>query len=100
MPGLSILNLPNEVLLEIGNHFHGLDQNSNLKSLSLVNQRFRSVAQEKLLCNPSFHLTHIYNYMFELGQNTRLLGKVQKLEIFNSRERQSKHRVSYGNYPT
>jgi hypothetical protein len=100
MPGLSILDLPTEVLLEIGNHFHGLDQNSNLKSLSLVNQRFRSVAQEKLLCNPSFHLTHIYNYMFELGQNTRLLGKVQKLEIFNSREGQSKHRVSYGNYPT
>lgn len=77
-------DLPTELLLHICDFIQGPNRNTNLASLALVSRRLRPVAQEQLLCRPSFKLTHIHTFLRELGHHHTLIPKIKRLEIFSS----------------
>ncbi|KAF2113992.1 hypothetical protein BDV96DRAFT_647481 [Lophiotrema nucula] len=82
----TLLDLPDELLLLVGDQFDGRTHNNDLSSLSLANQRLRHIAQEKLLCDPCFNLTNIHAYLWELCKNPGLLPRIRQLEIRSSRD--------------
>lgn len=80
----ALLSLPNELLIQVANHFYGRNRNRNLASLSLVCRRFRNLAQEELLCAPRFRLAYIHKYLWELGHHSAIIPRIRRLEIFST----------------
>ncbi|KAF2714504.1 hypothetical protein K504DRAFT_496432 [Pleomassaria siparia CBS 279.74] len=84
MPQLS--DLPTEILLEIAAYLDDSTRNRCLRALALTASVFRPIAQEMLLCAPSFHITYIHDYMWQLGHYPGFERKIKKLEILSSSE--------------
>jgi hypothetical protein len=85
-PQTTILDLPDELLLNIGAQITHLSRNCDLASLSLVSKKWRIVAQEWLLKKPRFNLTHIDKYLWEIGHHAHLLPQIRSLEIWSKSE--------------
>ncbi|KAF2822853.1 hypothetical protein CC86DRAFT_385050 [Ophiobolus disseminans] len=79
-------DLPDELWLCIAAQFTHLSRNGDLASLALVSKRWRPIAQEWLLKEPCFKLTHIDKYLWEIGHRDHLLPQIRTLEIHSSSE--------------
>jgi hypothetical protein len=85
-PQTTIHDLPDELYLHIGTYFTHFHRNRDLASLALVSKRWRIIAQEWLLKEPRFQLTHIDKYLHELWRHGHLHPQIRSLEIFSSSE--------------
>lgn len=83
---VTLLSFPTELLLCISSHNTSLSKNGDLASLSLVCHRFRPIAQEVLLCNAAFKLTHIHEYLWQLGHHSHLIPKIHRLQLYSYTE--------------
>jgi hypothetical protein len=79
-------DLPDELLLNIGDQFTGFSRNRDLANLALVSRKWQAIAQEWLLKKPSFNITYIDQYIWELSHRSELLGQVKGLEIWSTSE--------------
>jgi hypothetical protein len=85
-PKSTIYDLPDELLFHIGAQFTHFKRNSDLARLSLASKKWRVVAQEWLLKEPQFNLTHIDQYLWELGHHEHLHTQIHSLEIWSESE--------------
>ncbi|KAF2797180.1 hypothetical protein K505DRAFT_322742 [Melanomma pulvis-pyrius CBS 109.77] len=78
-----ILTVPDEILLAILFRIQGLprDKTKDLISLSIVCKRFRQVALDQLLLNPSVQLWNVPGLVRMYFKHPRLAAKVRALEI-------------------
>ncbi|KAJ4374882.1 hypothetical protein N0V83_001960 [Neocucurbitaria cava] len=85
-PATSIASLPTELLFNVAAHLTHLDRNQDLSNLARVSRQWRPIAQEQLLKHPRFSLTHIAEYMWELGLRPHLAPHIESLEIWSKSE--------------
>ncbi|KAF2677480.1 hypothetical protein K458DRAFT_243937, partial [Lentithecium fluviatile CBS 122367] len=81
-----IFSLPDELLLEITDQFHGRYRNTDLASFALTCRRMHVVAKEKLLCDPCFNLSRLHHYLWELAHHPHFIPKIRRLELWSSSE--------------
>ncbi|KAF2748092.1 hypothetical protein M011DRAFT_467144 [Sporormia fimetaria CBS 119925] len=80
----TLLDLPNELLLEIAKivRARGRYHNTDLACLALTCRRLRPIAQEVLFCNPSIQLTNIHKLIARFSEvDGVMLRKIRRLEI-------------------
>ncbi|KAF9701331.1 hypothetical protein EKO04_000994 [Ascochyta lentis] len=86
-----IHELPTEILHLIASHITSLSRAKDLANLSLVSQRWRSIAQEALLTTPVFDILLIHQYTLQLLYHPEARLRVRTLEIRSKSRRQIVH---------
>jgi hypothetical protein len=91
----SILQLPDELVLQVLNHIPGIprDKQQDILNLSLTCKRFRPICIETLLVHPILKLSKVAQLVHRYSLNPSCIRKVQTLEIISATTKSDQSRM-------